>query len=225
MRALRLELRAAVGERARRQHRHERAAVVGRAARVGDRARVLGREPAGFREQCGVSAARRSVSLSADGARIGVGATDASTMRASAMAPSRVERDPCAGAGDGDVHLAPRREAQVGGGRSRRRRRQHDGDQQLAGRERRASGAANSSRRAHFAPAVGTGDHRARLVGRSTPARHRPMARRCRCCRRGSRGSAPARRRSGAPNWRRRDRCRPPRHAAKQRSLSPRHRS
>ena len=100
---------------------------------------------------------------------------------------------------DGDIHLAPRREAQVVGGRARRARRQQDRDaaaRRLAARscpgpEKRSS--SGSSRRA-----AGARNHGSRLMADRAPARRRPTAPHCRCCRRGWRGSAPARRRSSA---------------------------
>ena len=69
-----LELPAAVGERARRQHGHQRAAIVGRAARIGDRARIAARR-AGRPPRTARALGRSPTSFrSADGARIGVGA-------------------------------------------------------------------------------------------------------------------------------------------------------
>ena len=163
-RDLDIELPAAVGERARRQHGHQRAAIVGRAARIGDRARILRGEPAGLLEQRAASASRRPAFAPPTARGSASAPTEASTTRASAMAPSALEPQPRAGAGDGDVHLAPRREAQVG----RRRARlpaAAAGSRPAARRLPASSGPARAN--------IASTGHLARAVGarRSRPAR------------------------------------------------------
>ena len=77
----------------------------------------------------------------------------------------------------------------------------------------------------HLARAGGPGNHAPVRQDRSMRARHPPTARHCRCCRRGLRGSAPARRRSAARIGRRPDSAPQSPHAAPPPSRKPPHRS
>ena len=115
---LETELAGAIGERARGEHGDERAAKIGGSARIRDRARILRGEPAGLLEQRAARPFTHELALggrSANRRRRDRGEHKARLRDGAVVA----EPQPGPASRHRDVHLAPRREAQIGRRRAR----------------------------------------------------------------------------------------------------------